>query len=526
MNPILSFIVFTSNILGSFNDPFEFDGNYGDKINPVRAYVFEQVVSKEALAANQTDIQIVQEIGFENPSLDEILDYRQQRIKNAILEDLQHGPSLKELVPFALIEQLQKKQQELNNTGFTETDLANILYFLDRYQNQKIFSFLRHNPSDLLSLDKILRDKAAREGRNFDLPILSSTALLKGENALELKEHLLESLFTQETLNNVKSKDKLEEAIKSLDPHFLKKFLGQDAENADLAVFTTPAGQVFFYWLYQSLNLHLISEDQGMISQINLVKQLFADTLGNPVERARTFRDKLIAADASIVFTQESDVIVPQLLTKDGLFHSVNGQNPADGTFVLLRGDHWEPSYEVISIEDYDGYNRGRLNVILAARKGSGERFLLASGHGNSTKAEDGRFQIAKVVEKYHQLIELPENKNMQLVIGIDANTKSEEDVALLRNHVESLGLFATNVGPTTVKKRMVTAQHSKAGRFAVDEEDYVIVLNPENSGLYQMANSTVGFREEKPDPMVTLPNIDNPSDHYPVGVNLLRSKG
>lgn len=77
---------------------------------------------------------------------------------------------------------------------------------------------------------------------------------------------------------------------------------------------------------------------------------------------------------------------------------------------------------------------------------------------------------------------------------------KFEEDVELLRDHLQSLGLAATSVSPTTIKKRMVTAQHLKAGRFAVDEEDYVIVLKPENDGLYQMINPTVGLREEKPD--------------------------
>jgi hypothetical protein len=290
------------------------------------------------------------------------------------------------------------------------------------------------------------------------------------------------------------------------------------------AVFTTPAGQVFFYWLYQSLNLHLVSQNEGMISQINKVKQIFVDTLGNPTQRAQMFRDKLIVADASIVFTQESDAIVPQLLAEDGIFHPVDTQNPADGTFVFLRENIWKPTYQIITIDDYEGYERGRLNVILATKKDTGEKFLLASSHGNSTRAEDGRLQIAKIVEKFHQLTKLPENKDLQLVIGIDANTKSEEDVELLREHLQSLGLVATSVGPTTIKKRMVTAQHSKAGRFAVDEEDYVIVLKPENGGLYQMVNPSVGFREEKPDPTITLPNIDNPSDHYPVGTTLFRT--
>lgn len=292
-----------------------------------------------------------------------------------------------------------------------------------------------------------------------------------------------------------------------------------------MAIFTTPAGQVFYYWLYQSLNLHLVSQNEEMISQINKVKQIFLNTLGNPTVRAQMFRDKLLAADASVVFTQESDANVPLLLTEKGLFHSVATQNPADGTFVFLRGDIWEPNYQVIAIDDYEGYLRGRLNVIVATKRDTGEKFLLASCHGNSTKAEDGRLQIAKIVEKFHQLTQLSENKDLQLVIGIDANTKSDEDVERLHDHLESLGLVATSVGPTTIKKRMVTALHSKAGRFAVDEEDYVIILKPEKGGLYQMINPTVGFQEEKPDPTVTLPNRDNPSDHYPVGVTLRMSQ-
>src|ERR1700722_10716586 len=112
MNSLFCLVVFTSNILGSLNDPFEFDGNYGDEVNPIREYVFEQVVSKEALASNLTDFQIIQLITSENPSNEDIQKYRQQLVTEAIQEDLQHGPTLNELLPQDLIEQLIKKQQE------------------------------------------------------------------------------------------------------------------------------------------------------------------------------------------------------------------------------------------------------------------------------------------------------------------------------------------------------------------------------------------------------------------------------
>lgn len=521
MNPALLFlVVFTSNILGSFNDPFEFDGNYGDEANPVREYVFEQVVSKEAINSNLTDFQIIELMRVENPSNKEIQQYRQQLVEEGTQEDLAHGPTLGELIPASLVDRLSKKQFELAADGFTPDDLQSMLYFLNRYQDEKIFTFLRHNPSELLSLDKILRDKASREGRSFDLPILSSTEPLEGASALELKTNLLDTLFTQETLKVAKPKDTLDEAIENLDPGFLKKYLGPDAENADLMTFTTPAGQVFFYWLYQSLNLHLIAQDKAMIPQINKVKEIFANTLGNPLVRAKEFKDKLMAANASVVFTQESDAIVPKLLTEDGLFLPIDQQNPADGTLVFLRADIWEPTYQIIPIENYDGYAKGRLNVILATLKETGEQFLLASSHGNSTRAEDGRLQIDKIMEKFHQLAQ--SNKDLQLLIGIDANTKTEQDVALLRAQLDSLNLTATSVGPTTVKKRMVTAQHSKAGRFAVDEEDYLILLKPDHGALYQLTNPTVGFKEETPDPTIPLPNTDNPSDHYPIGATLV----
>lgn len=524
MNCLLCFIVFTANILGSFNDPFEFEGDYGQEINPVRAYVFEQVVSKEALASNLTDAQIMQMMKNNSPTIEEIQQARQDLIAQAIQQDLQHGPTLNELIPPPLIELLIKKQQELKNNDFSSDDLRALLRFIKLYGSQKVFSFFRHSPSNLLKLDKILRDQASRQGKPFSLPILSSTQPLRGHNALELKENLLNALFTKEILENtIPNEKKLEHSLKKLDPDFLKSYLGEHANNDDLTVFTTPEGQVFFYWLYQSLNLHLIAQNEAMIPQINKVKQVFSETLGNPTARAQMFKDKLIAANASVVFTQESDAILPQQLTEKDLFHPINKQNALDGTFIFLRGDDWESNYQVIPIEDYIGYENGHLNIILATKKGTNEKFLLASGHGSSTHAEDGRLQITKIAEKFNQLSKLPENKHLQLIIGIDANTKSEEDINLLRQLLDSLCLEATNVGPTTIKQRMVTTQHPKAGRRAADEEDYIIILKPESGGLYQMTHPTVGFREKKPDPSVTLPDIDNPSDHYPVGVSLNR---
>ena len=77
--------------LCKLTDPFESDGNYGDEVNTIREYVFEQVVSKEAIAANLTNFQVIQQMTSEYLSTDEIQQYRQQLVEDAIQEDLRQN---------------------------------------------------------------------------------------------------------------------------------------------------------------------------------------------------------------------------------------------------------------------------------------------------------------------------------------------------------------------------------------------------------------------------------------------------
>lgn len=521
MNGLLALVIHTANILGSFQDPFEFEGDYGSEVNPTRKQVFELVVSKEALAKNLTDSEVEFLMSKEHPSQTEIKSYRQILTNQGLVEDLAHGPTFAELVPPELIFELTKTQEDLESFGFSIHDLEKIIAFVERYKDKKAFYFFRNAPSEFLALDKALHDKASREKKSFDLPILGSTQQLKGQNAIELKIDLLDRLFNEESLSLSKSKDKLKTFINQLDDNFLCPFLGEDANSQDLQAFSSPAGQLFFYWLYQALNLHLVSEDPSMIDQINLVKDIFARTLGDSQKRAELFKEKLLTANSGVLFTQESDAFVPQTLLNEGLFLSVEKQNPQDGTFIFLRSDLWMPDYQVIYIEEYEGSARGRINVILATTI-TGEKFLLASCHGNSTRAEDGRLQISHVMRKFEELAKEPGSENLQLIIGIDANTKTEEDVRMFQEHLDTLGLISTHVGPTTIKRRMVTVQHAKAGRLAIDEEDYLITLKPEKGGRFLLTKETVGFSEEKPDINAALPNVNNLSDHYPVGATLV----
>lgn len=517
MNLFLSFVIQTANLLGIFSDPFEFEGDYGSEVNPTRQHVFELVVSREALTRNFSDKEVKNLMKENNASEQGVIEYRNLLIAQAKDQERQYGPTLSQLVTPELIEEIKKKQVELQDAGFTDSDFESILHFIELYRDQKVFRFLRNNPTELLSLDKPLRDKAARENRPFDMPILGSIQILTRKNSFELKKNLIDRVFTAETFALTKAQIPIKQSLSKLKHDYLKEFFGENASNQDLNAFSTSLGQLFFYWMYQALNLHLISTNAEMIEQINAVKNHFSKTLGDPIARANSFRKKLIDSDTGVLFTQESDALFSQTLTNDGLFLSIAHQNPKDGTFIFLRSDLWEPDYQTTPIENYEGFQAGQITLILAKRKDSGQKFLLASCHGHSTKSEDGRLQISLVMEKFHQL----SDGNLQLLIGIDANTKTENDVKLLNDHLDFLGLRSTRVGPTTIKKRMVTSQHSKAGKLAIDEEDYLITLKPEKGGQLQFSNVTVGFKEETPDPNISLPNQDNPSDHYPVGATM-----
>jgi hypothetical protein len=513
MHLMLSTVIHTANILGIFNDPFEFAGDYGSEMNPTRQKVFELVASSEALAKNLSDSEVEELMGAGSFSAKEISDYRNLIVKQAVDKEKEYGPTLSELITPELLEEIKKKQIEFE-VRFASSDLERIFDFIERYKDQKIFRFLRNTPPGFLNLDKTLKDQAAREGKAFDLPMLGSTGLLNGKDGFELKKNLIDTIFTEKTFLLTTPQNSLKKTLNGLKTNYSREYLGDNAINEDLETFTSPAGQIFFFWMYQALDLHLISDlNEDFINQVNTVKEIFASTLGNPQARAEAFRNKLIASDSGVVFTQESDAIVPQILTGDGLFLPIDHQNPLDGTFIFLRSDLWEPEYQVIPVNEYE--DNGCMNVIVASRKESNQKFLLAACHGHSTKPEDGRRQISLVMEIFN---ELSKQENLQLLIGTDANTKSLKDVQMFKEHLDSLGLIATDVGPTTVKRRMVTAQHAKAGRFAIDQEDYLITLKSENGGQLQFSHVTVGFQADMVDTSRALPNIDNLSDHYPVG--------
>lgn len=518
--PITPFMVTTANILGRFDDPFEFAGDYGEENNEIREKVFDLLVSKEALAKNTPKEKLAELMA--KSTITQAL-----YIADNIKEDENHGPTLKEVVTPELLALLAEKQKNLEN--FTKDDLDAIHNFVTKYGNQKIFHFLRNSPPALLKLEQNLKDVASDNGKSFDLPIVGSKTILTGKTGVALKKNLANALFTDEVINQAsptfvdkKDENKIKPItvhIDNLKPDFLRNFFN-NGDNKDLYPFCTPAGLVFFYWLYQALNLDLIAQ-ATLIDEVNDVKKSFAQSLGDPDKRALAFRKKVLDRDTKVLFLQEADKQTRDISTKDALFLGTGKQNTQDGTVVLLASDFWAHHYEVIPFDQYARYKTGGLTAILARQKDTQQLFLLASGHGHSVQTEDGREQIQVVAKKLEQLIQ-ERNEEIFLIIGTDANTKTKDDVKAFRKMLDDLGLISTQVGPTTIKRRMVTVQHGKAGLYTVDEEDYIIVKKDQLA----LSNVTVGFGKpgEKANVTVSLPNLHNQSDHYAVSA-LVQSK-
>lgn len=513
----IDFVATTANILGSFDDPFEFEGDYGAASNATREKVFDVIVSKEAIAKN------LPKETWENLLKENAGKTKDDLMAAAINEDKNNGPTLQQVVTKELLDQITKKLQGLK---VKKADIDALAAFVTKYGNEKIFYFMRNNPPDLLKLEKALKDHYADQGKSFDLPVLGSKTKLTGANSNELKKNLVDAVFTADVLKQAnptfvdkKDGNKVKPITDNIDkykPTLDTFFAG--SSNKDLHAFATPAGLAFFYWLYQALIFDLVVEKVEDIAAINTVKAAFASTLGDAQKRAVVFREKLVAAGTKLLFTQESDNLTRSELTKDGLFLPIGKQNSKDGTVILLASDFWEPDFEVIPFDEYGKFKAGKLTAILATQKETQQKFLLASGHGNSDVAADGREQMELVARKLQKLME-ERDEEILLIIGVDANTKKAADVKAFQELLTKLGLVSTQAGPTTIKRRMGTVQHNKAGLYAIDEEDYIIVKDDQLT----LNDVSIGFGKPgvKPDLTVSLPNMNNQSDHYAVSARV-----
>jgi hypothetical protein len=141
-----------------------------------------------------------------------------------------------------LVKELKSRQKELFNKGFSSLDLKYILYFIDRYKDESVYVFLKDHSLDFLHLSQSL-----------DLPVL------EGDNCPALKKSLMQHIFTKETLALTKHPSEIHQFIEHLDKDFSKKILGKNAKNQDLEIFSSPSGQLSFYWMRKAFELHLTS---------------------------------------------------------------------------------------------------------------------------------------------------------------------------------------------------------------------------------------------------------------------------
>jgi len=108
MNLFLSLVIHTANILGIFTDPFEFEGDYGPEVNPIRQQVFELVVSREALAKNLSDSEIRQQMKDINAGEQEVKKHKKILVQQAINDEREYGPTLGQLVTPELLKEIKK----------------------------------------------------------------------------------------------------------------------------------------------------------------------------------------------------------------------------------------------------------------------------------------------------------------------------------------------------------------------------------------------------------------------------------
>ncbi len=96
---------------------------------------------------------------------------------------------------------MQEIAAKLEQLGASQSNLDEIQRFVHRHSEKRIFNFLRNAPPLLLSLDKKLRDRASREGKTLNLPILGSTQPLNGHNTQDLVRNLTKFLFVKANLD-------------------------------------------------------------------------------------------------------------------------------------------------------------------------------------------------------------------------------------------------------------------------------------------------------------------------------------
>lgn len=357
------------------------------------------------------------------------------------------------------------------NNEFTETKIR---YFFNCLNyDQVTYEYIKNH--------KIILDKYLI---HFNLSILGSkTELNYSMKCNEFSNKLIDELFETDVLN------------------YIINIINDKCPN-DFYI-----KHIILYWIYQSIYLKEI-EINLINREVNKIKKWFCESIGSIPDKSLKIFNEVINNNCDILFTQEANTNLQYILTCND-FMNIDKQDNSDGTLIFLRKKSWK-EFKTI-------YNTEKLNIILAINNNN-DNYILCSCHGKSTDYKDSIEKMNIINNIYKNQLKI--NKNIYLIIGIDANTKDKNECIDFSNKINELDLqIMNNVDiPTTIKKRILSTQYNKRNKPFKICEDYIITSK---NIPYKKHEVFVGFDKSiNKNSNEFIPNYSNPSDHFPVLLN------
>lgn len=465
--------------------------------------------------------------------------------QDLIARDRNKGPSIRELTDgcndISSIRELLVDAGDLDADG-TALKISNFIQACG--EDARLFLWFKTYSAKILGAEKPFLD--AENSSFATLPTVHSSVQLENAGFEQLQRNLKEALFNPKFLNAIKEKH-LADFSGSVAKNSLRdceyQFNSENIEHIESSLtelMNTKGGMIFLYYLYHSISLHLIVSSEA-IGELNEVKKIYFEQIGDPQKREEWLHNLVNYHKADALLLQEG-IDLPQSIREK--FLDIGEQHSKDGTLVLLDKHIWshvqtirltqEDVEPFISSKDDNDADKkkyikkvvedGVLNIVIAQREGTDQLYCFASAHANSSYPQNGLDLIA-IIYSVWEKAKLDFQQNIELAIGIDANTKKEKEVNSLLNDVRTKGLEITNVGITTRKERAVAVQINKIGDQILAPNDYLI----HSPGLKKLGQGkefksfTAGSGQE--DNIGNQPSPENPSDHLPIWVKLASQK-